>query len=77
VLINLQEAEMSFHAGRYCFFPPAVVCASDVRKISAYSQLANLAAMKGALPCATTLSCDLEVLQEIRELQVILLTVQV
>jgi len=77
VLINLQEAEMSFHARRYCFFPPAVVCASDVRKISPYSQPTNLAAMKGTSQCATILSCDLEVLQEIRELQVTLLTVQV
>jgi len=39
--------------------------------------MANLAAMQGAAPCATTLSCDLEVLQEIRELQVTPLTVQV
>jgi len=32
--------------------------------------MVNLAAMKGGAPCATTVSCDLEVLQEIRELQV-------
>ena len=39
--------------------------------------MANLAAMKGAAPWATTVSCDVEVLQEIRELQVTPLTVQV
>jgi len=58
------------HADIGFFFPPTVVCASGVRKISSCFQMANLATMKGAAPCATTVSCDLEVLQEIRELEV-------
>jgi len=61
---------MPFHARGYWFFPPAVVCASGVRKTSSYLEMVDLTAMKGAGPCATTVSCDLEVLQEIRELQV-------
>jgi hypothetical protein len=68
---------MTFHAHRYFRFLPLWSERLVLEKISSYSPVANLAAVKGVAPRATPLSCDLEVLQEIREPQVTPFTVQV